>query len=156
MFPPTPPPAGTTATVVPAARRDPPGSDGATRVAGNTAAGGSAAPAAGGGKKKVARVGGYALIKKLGAGGMGDVYLAKQTKVGRKVALKTLKPDLAGRPDFVARFMREVESMGRLDHPNAVRIYAADTDDAKAASRSPMPRSSTSTEKVDAGLDGRA
>ena len=80
-----------------------------------------------GGKKKVKRIGEFALVKKLGAGGMGDVYLARQTTLDRKVALKTLKPDLAKREDFVARFMREARSMGRLDHPNVVRIYGADT-----------------------------
>ncbi|MEM9702451.1 MAG: serine/threonine-protein kinase, partial [Planctomycetota bacterium] len=107
------------------------GADDATFVpdsgAATEGAAGTPAPAKPKKKKKVTQVGGFMLSKKLGAGGMGDVYLAKQTKVGRNVALKTLKPELAKRPDFVARFMREVESMGRLDHPNVIRIYDADT-----------------------------
>ena len=79
-----------------------------------------------GGKQRIRKIGDFALVKKLGAGGMGDVYLAKQVSLDRKVALKTLKPELAKREDFVARFMREARSMGRLDHPNVVRIYGAE------------------------------
>ena len=125
-------PAADDATVVPAAGDSPP----EPAEPAETVVGGPAATAAAGktqsvrtpgGRAKVKKVGEFALLKKLGAGGMGDVYLANQTSLDRKVALKTLKPDLAKRDDFVARFMREARSMGRLDHPNVVRIYGADT-----------------------------
>ena len=125
------PPAGggePDATVVPDAAAAPAAPDATVVGGGATAAvGQTQAVKTPGGKKKVKRIGEFALLKKLGAGGMGDVYLARQTTLDRKIALKTLKPDLAKRGDFVARFMREARSMGRLDHPNVVRIYGADT-----------------------------
>lgn len=127
-------PAADEATVVPAAHDDatlPTAGEPAATVVGGHAAtaadGKTQAVKTPGGKATVRKIGEFALLKKLGAGGMGDVYLAKQTSLDRKVALKTLKPDLAKRPDFVARFMREARSMGRLDHPNVVRIYGAET-----------------------------
>ncbi|MFN7147434.1 MAG: serine/threonine-protein kinase, partial [Myxococcota bacterium] len=79
------------------------------------------------GPKKVSRVGDFQLVKKLGQGGMGTVFLAKQVSLDRLVALKTLSKELAKREDFVARFLREARSMARLDHPNVVRVYAAET-----------------------------
>ena len=100
--------------------------DGPRAPAAETAAARAQAVKVPGGKQRVRKIGDFALVRKLGAGGMGDVYLAKQVSLDRKVALKTLKPELAKREDFVARFMREARSMGRLDHPNVVRIYGAE------------------------------
>lgn len=86
-----------------------------------TAAGQSGAPA-----KKSNRVGDFEVIRKLGKGGMGDVYLARQVSLDRYVALKVLSKELAKREDFVQRFMREARTMARLDHPHAVKAYAAE------------------------------
>ena len=58
---------------------------------------------------------------------MGTVFLATQMSLERKVALKTLSPEFAKKPDFVKRFIREARSMARLQHPNVVQVYAADT-----------------------------
>jgi len=77
--------------------------------------------------KKVKQLGDFKVIKKLGQGGMGEVYLAHQISLDRKVALKTLSKELAKREDFVRRFQREAKSMARLDHPNAVKVYAVDS-----------------------------
>jgi serine/threonine protein kinase len=77
--------------------------------------------------KKVSQLGDFKLEKKLGQGGMGTVYLATQTSLDRKVALKTLSPEFAKKPDFVQRFLREARSMARLQHPNIVQVYAADS-----------------------------
>ena len=77
--------------------------------------------------KKPTRLGDFQLIKKLGQGGMGTVYLAKQVSLDRAVALKTLSKELAGKPDLVARFLREARAMARLQHPNIVQVYAADS-----------------------------
>jgi len=77
--------------------------------------------------KKVSQLGDFKVEKKLGQGGMGTVYLATQTSLDRKVALKTLSPEFAKKPDFVARFLREARSMARLQHPNVVQVYAADS-----------------------------
>ncbi len=78
-------------------------------------------------KKKITRLGDFKLIKKLGQGGMGEVYLAQQVSLDRKVALKTLSRNLAKQPAFVERFLRESRAMAKLQHPNIVQVYAADS-----------------------------
>lgn len=64
---------------------------------------------------------GFELLAKLGQGGMGAVYKAKQISMGRVVALKILPEHLARDPLFVERFRREAQSSAKLDHPNVVR-----------------------------------
>ncbi|MEM6959550.1 MAG: serine/threonine-protein kinase, partial [Myxococcota bacterium] len=67
----------------------------------------------------------YRVVEELGEGGMGKVYLAEQ-KMGtalRKVAIKTLHPELSGDPQLVARFHRECETVIELHHPNTVKFY---------------------------------
>lgn len=78
-------------------------------------------------KKSVTRVGDFELKKRLGKGGMGEVFLARQISLDRKVALKTLSRELAKKEDFVARFLREARSMAKLDHNNVVKVYAVDS-----------------------------
>lgn len=65
----------------------------------------------------------YRIVEKIGAGGMGEVYLAEDTKLKRKVALKFLSAQLVDDADFKARFVRETEATAKLDHPNIVTIY---------------------------------
>jgi len=76
---------------------------------------------------RVQRLGDFELKKRLGKGGMGEVFLARQISLDRLVALKTLSKELARKGDFVARFEREAKSMARIDHPNVVKIYAVDS-----------------------------
>ncbi len=67
----------------------------------------------------------YRILSIIGEGGMGKVYLADQ-KLGtatRKVAIKTLQPDLAGDPQIVARFHRETQTVIELEHPNTIKFY---------------------------------
>jgi serine/threonine-protein kinase len=79
------------------------------------------------GGSKVQQLGDFELKKKLGKGGMGEVFLARQISLDRMVALKTLTKELAKKADFVARFEREAKSMAKIDHPNVVKIYAVDS-----------------------------
>ena len=78
--------------------------------------------------KKVTQLGDFRLVKKLGQGGMGEVYLANQVSLDRKVALKVLSKELAKRKNFVDRFLREARSMAKLDHPYVVKVYGASSD----------------------------
>lgn len=65
----------------------------------------------------------YRIVEKIGAGGMGEVYLAEDTKLKRRVALKFLPAHLSGDPDFKTRFVREAEATAKLNHPNTITIY---------------------------------
>ena len=65
----------------------------------------------------------YAIIKKLGAGGMGEVYLAQDAKLDRKVALKILPSELAANNDRMRRFVQEAKAAAALNHPNIAHIY---------------------------------
>lgn len=69
------------------------------------------------------RIGHYEVIAPLGAGGMGEVYRASDTKLGRQVALKVLPPDVARDPDRYARFQREAHALAALNHSNIAAIY---------------------------------
>jgi serine/threonine protein kinase len=68
-------------------------------------------------------IGGYDILNRLGQGGMGSVYLAKQNSLDRNVALKVLSPTLSSDPQFVARFTREAYAAAQLTHHNVVQIH---------------------------------
>jgi serine/threonine protein kinase len=68
-------------------------------------------------------VGHYRIVEKIGAGGMGEVYLAEDTELNRKVALKFLATHLLSDPDCITRFKREAQAAAKLDHPNIVTVY---------------------------------
>jgi Tol biopolymer transport system component/predicted Ser/Thr protein kinase len=72
---------------------------------------------------KGTRVSHYEIIEKIGAGGMGEVYLAEDTQLDRKVALKFLPPHLCRDEAARARFTREAKAAAKLDHPNIVPVY---------------------------------
>ena len=65
----------------------------------------------------------YRIIKKLGAGGMGEVYLALDTKLDRKVAIKVLPPDSLAEENLKKRLIREAQAAAKLEHPNICAIY---------------------------------
>src|SRR5262245_22040060 len=69
------------------------------------------------------RLGPYEIETPLGAGGMGEVYRARDTKLGRDVAIKVLLESVAGDRDRLARFQREAQVLATLNHPNIAAIY---------------------------------
>src|SRR5437773_4074136 len=71
----------------------------------------------------------YRIVSKLGAGGMGEVYLAQDTKLDRKVALKILPADVASNQDRMNRFVLEAKAAAALNHPNIAHIYEIDEVD---------------------------
>jgi len=75
------------------------------------------------------KFGPYEIQSPLGAGGMGEVYRATDTKLGRDVALKVLPGEMAQDPERLARFRREAKALAQLDHPNIVTIYSVEECD---------------------------
>src|SRR6266480_3687397 len=65
----------------------------------------------------------YRIIRKLGAGGMGEVYLALDTKLDRKVAIKVLQPDSLADDHLKKRLLKEAQAAARLDHPNICAVH---------------------------------
>ncbi len=73
-------------------------------------------------------VGDYVIIERIGVGGMGEVYLATQKSMQRKIALKILHEDLARDKSYLDRFFREVRTLAAIEHPNIVRAIEAGAD----------------------------
>ncbi len=71
----------------------------------------------------------YRIERQIGEGGMGAVYLAEDTKLGRKVALKVLPAAMASDEDRLARFQREAKAVAALNHPNIVTLYSVEEED---------------------------
>src|SRR5271170_4954210 len=72
------------------------------------------------------KLGPYEIQSPLGAGGMGEVYRALDTKLDRVVAIKVLPASLAQNPERLARFKREAKVLASLNHPNIAQIYGAE------------------------------
>src|SRR3984893_1107966 len=72
------------------------------------------------------RLGHYEILAPIGAGGMGEVYRARDTRLKREVALKVLPDAFAGDPERMARFQREAEALAALNHPNIAQIYGVE------------------------------
>ncbi|MDP3718717.1 MAG: protein kinase [Acidobacteriota bacterium] len=72
------------------------------------------------------KLGPYEIVAPLGAGGMGEVYRARDTKLNRDVAIKVLLPSVANDPDRLARFSREAQVLASLNHPNIAHIYGVE------------------------------
>ena len=69
------------------------------------------------------RLGPYEILSALGAGGMGEVHRAHDTKLHRDVAIKVLRPAVANDPERLARFSREAQVLASLNHPHIAAIY---------------------------------
>ena len=75
------------------------------------------------------RLGPFEILAPLGAGGMGEVYRARDSRLGREVAVKVLSPEFAADVDRRKRFEQEARSASALNHPNIVTIHDIGTDD---------------------------
>ena len=74
------------------------------------------------------RLGPYEIVAPIGAGGMGEVYKAHDTRLGRDVAIKILPPDLAHNEQFRARLEREARTISKLSHPNICTLFDVGED----------------------------
>jgi len=80
-----------------------------------------------------ARLGPYEIVAGIGAGGMGEVYRARDTRLNRDVAIKILPDSFAADPERIARFQREAQVLASLNHPNIAQIYGVEqTADVRA------------------------
>ena len=79
-----------------------------------------------------ARLGAYEIVAAIGAGGMGEVYRARDTKLNRDVAIKVLLPAVATDPDRLARFSREAQVLASLNHSNIAQIYGLEEGPSEA------------------------
>ncbi|HEV8609725.1 MAG TPA: protein kinase, partial [Thermoanaerobaculia bacterium] len=75
------------------------------------------------------RLGPYEIVAPLGSGGMGEVYRAKDPRLGREVAIKVLPASFSGDPDRLRRFEQEARAAGILNHPNITAVYDVGTFD---------------------------
>jgi Tol biopolymer transport system component len=96
-------------------------------------------------------LGHYQVVAFVGAGGMGEVYRAKDTKLGRDVALKILPPAFASDPDRMARFEREARVLASLDHPNIAAIYGLEESSGIRALVMALIEGPTLAERIAAG-----
>jgi serine/threonine protein kinase len=97
------------------------------------------------------RIGPYEIVTLLGAGGMGEVYRAVDTRLGRDAALKVLPAALAGDPDRRARFEREARAVAALSHPNIVVLYDVGVEGAIAYAAMELLDGTTLAERLGQG-----
>ena len=97
------------------------------------------------------RLGSYEILAPLGAGGMGEVYRARDTKLDRDVAIKVLPESVSSDPDALARFEREAKAVAALSHPNILSIFDFGTQDGVAYAVMELLEGETLREKLIAG-----
>jgi len=98
------------------------------------------------------RLGSYEILAQLGAGGMGEVYRARDTRLGREVAIKVLPEAFARDPDRLARFQREAQLLAALNHPNIAAIHGLEEQDGLRYLVLEYVPGETLAERVGAGL----
>ena len=95
-----------------------------------------------------ARIGPYEITAQIGAGGMGEVYRARDTKLKRQVAIKILPASLAPDADRLARFQREAEVLASLNHPNIAAVYGLEESDGLKALVMELVEGATLAERI--------
>ena len=101
------------------------------------------------------RLGSYEIVSPLGAGGMGEVYRARDRKLDREVAVKVLPQTVANDPDSLARFEREAKAVAALSHPNILAIYDFGSQDGVAYAVTELLEGETLRGKLDGGPVGQ-
>src|SRR5262245_14920207 len=99
------------------------------------------------------RLGPYEIVAALGAGGMGEVYRARDTKLNREVALKTLPTLFATDGDRLMRFTREAQTLATLNHPNIAHIHGLEESGERPALVMELVEGEDLGKKIAAGLD---
>ena len=102
------------------------------------------------------RVGPYEVIGLLGAGGMGEVFRARDTRLDRDVAIKVLPESLAGNADRLRRFEQEARAAGSLNHPNVLAVYDVGSQDEIVYLVSELLEGQTLRDRIAAGPLTRA
>ncbi len=97
------------------------------------------------------KLGGYEVVSRIGAGGMGEVWRAKDAKIGRDAAIKVLPASLVTDPDRLLRFEQEARAAGTLNHPNLVTIYELGTHDGAPYIAMELLEGETLRDKLDRG-----
>src|ERR1700738_1382092 len=97
------------------------------------------------------RLGPYEILSPLGAGGMGEVYRARDKKLDRDVAIKVLPESVATDPETLARFEREAKAVAALSHPNILAIHDFGNQDGIAYAVMELLEGETLREKLDGG-----
>src|SRR5688572_15632188 len=97
------------------------------------------------------RLGPYAIEAPLGAGGMGEVYRARDTRLDRTVAIKVLQSDLAKDETLLSRFEREARALSALEHPNICALYDIGEQDGRAYLVMQFLEGRTLTERLERG-----
>src|SRR5919109_1656513 len=98
-----------------------------------------------------ARFGPYEIISRIGAGGMGEVYRASDTKLKREVAVKVLPDVFAADAERLARFQREAEVLASLNHPHIAQIYGIETERDTSALVLELVDGPTLADRIDRG-----
>jgi serine/threonine protein kinase/Tol biopolymer transport system component len=99
-----------------------------------------------------ARLGPYEILSALGAGGMGEVYRARDTKLGRDVAIKVLPDHLADDSDRIARFEREAKALAALNHPRIATLYGLEVSDGRHLLIMELVEGETLADRIARGL----
>jgi eukaryotic-like serine/threonine-protein kinase len=100
------------------------------------------------GPDELGRLGGYRVLGLLGRGGMGVVFLAEDLKLGRRVALKVMRPDMIARPAARQRFLREARAAARLQHDHVVAVHQVDEDNGVPFLVMPLLRGETLAKRL--------
>ena len=97
----------------------------------------------------------YHIVERIGAGGMGEVYRARDTKLGRDVALKVLPEAFARNPERMARFRREAQVLASLNHPNIATIHGLEESNGNCALVMELVEGPTLAERISGATIGK-